>query len=339
MNIVFRCDSSSELGLGHLTRCLAIAELLAKAGHSPVFVMKNYDANGAQIVESSGYPFELINRNLVQKDDALATLAVAEKYDARHFVVDNYSLDKTFEEPLTKVGRVLVIDDIANRAHVAHSLIDYNFSEKLDSKYNSLVSEGCKTFLGPSYTVLRSEFIEEMKIPAPPVNARSVICFFGGTDSTGELLKLARELESFDTKWTYTFVATHSNPRLSDLKSSLKNPKARLLVSPPNFPHLLRTHQLFLGAGGTITGERMFVGLTGFVATVADNQVPSITFLESKNLLWSLGSAKNLNYSRVLQKIESLDDDALKQLEKMDRDCQQLVKPLTLSTLAKALDL
>ena len=45
MKIVFRVDSSTQMGIGHLMRCLTLANKLTKQNHQIVFICRKLDGN------------------------------------------------------------------------------------------------------------------------------------------------------------------------------------------------------------------------------------------------------------------------------------------------------
>ena len=55
------------------------------------------------------------------------------------------------------VKKIMIIDDLANRKHNCHILLDQNYKENLETQYKSLVPNNCKLLLGPSYVLLRDE--------------------------------------------------------------------------------------------------------------------------------------------------------------------------------------
>ena len=45
MNVSFRVDSSNKIGIGHLMRCLTLADELSKQNHDVVFICRELTGN------------------------------------------------------------------------------------------------------------------------------------------------------------------------------------------------------------------------------------------------------------------------------------------------------
>lgn len=52
--LLFRCDWGLEAGLGHLRRCLVLAEALAERGWRPAFLMSHQDADTSELIAARG---------------------------------------------------------------------------------------------------------------------------------------------------------------------------------------------------------------------------------------------------------------------------------------------
>ena len=62
-------------------------------------------------------------------------------------------------------------------------------------------------------------------------------------------------------------------------------------------PELMACADLSLGAGGTTTWERMFMGLPSIVAALADNQLETCEWLASRGLIHYLGFGTDVTVS------------------------------------------
>ena len=55
MKIVFRVDSSLEIGTGHVMRCLALADILRDQNSDIYFICRNHPGNLIEYIESKKY--------------------------------------------------------------------------------------------------------------------------------------------------------------------------------------------------------------------------------------------------------------------------------------------
>lgn len=313
MNVILRCDSSLEIGSGHAMRCLVLAKYLQELGHQGVFVSKSQTQQVSRLIEVSGFKIIYIDQSLSGEQDAESTVEVIQKYLAKVCVVDNYLLDFEFEHKINQYCRVVAIDDLANRKHACDVLIDANFS--LDpNRYKDLVPPTCLQLLGPRYAFLKKDFIQKRGISnftstrleyLRSAKKHRFFTFFGGTDPSGESFRLFEALEASDLKCDWTIVITKSNPDVHKFSCKGKSPKIHVLVEPSSLAEEMLNHTVYFGSGGTITWERMSMGLGGFVATVADNQKPAISSLAKQQLAIDLGEAQLLDYKKTINELES----------------------------------
>jgi len=90
------------------------------------------------------------------------------------------------------------------------------------------------------------------------------------------------------------------NPYLEELKSQSEvRPNTRLHVQPANYIELLRRADICVGAGGTSTWERLFLGLPSIVVTVAKNQEAFIEELHKAKYLNWIGRSENMTSDQM----------------------------------------
>ena len=293
MNVVFRVDSSSQIGSGHLMRCLTLAEKLRKEKDARIyFVMRNLEGNLIDIVQEKGFEVFILNR--VELDDSLEGyarwLTVSQERDAYEvanifkeienidlLVVDSYAIDIIWESIIRPyVKRIIVIDDLANRKHDCDMLLDQNYYKNKDYRYEGLVPKACKLFLGPQYAILREEFYKARKhLKSRDGNIKNILVFFGGVDLTNETRKTLEAIIKFDKKdITVNVIVGQSNPHKEDIKKICdKYPYMNYYCQVNNIADFMNQADLAIGAGGTTTWERCFLGLPSIVIAVAENQV------------------------------------------------------------------
>jgi UDP-2,4-diacetamido-2,4,6-trideoxy-beta-L-altropyranose hydrolase len=168
--IFIRVDASSEMGMGHLIRCSALAQMLYEKYHI-IFVCKNYPDNSTT---------EIVNLGIeVVKIDVEADFFQALR--PGHIVVlDGYHFDISYQMQIKNRGSYLIyIDDFCQQEQVADLII--NHAPLVNKEiYNALPST--KFALGLDYALIRPVFLQFARQQAKiPDNSEIFLCF-GGSD-------------------------------------------------------------------------------------------------------------------------------------------------------------
>ena len=145
LRVLFRVDASIRIGSGHIMRCLTLADELRGQGHDCRFVCREHPGHLCKLVTSRGYEVNLLstsNENFLPQNTDTGCryadwLGVSWQQDARQtrkivdllkpdwLVVDHYALDAEWECSVSSgVGKIMVIDDLANRRHECAVLLD-----------------------------------------------------------------------------------------------------------------------------------------------------------------------------------------------------------------------
>lgn len=300
MRAIFRVDSSNIIGSGHLMRCLTLAAHMKRHNYDDIhFICRNLDGSLADLVIASGYQLHMLPKvkqddsltgyeawlTVTQKRDVVETIALLKRFISTgekiaRLVIDSYSIDIEWEKNIRPfVDEIFVIDDLANRKHDCDILLDQNSYLDREHRYDGLVPETCKLLLGHEHALLRGEFYEAKKkmIPRDKRNGiKKILVFFGGVDATNETMKTLRALKSIEQQIkniTINVVVGRSNPHKEEVKVFCEqNYYMRYLCQVNNMAELMGEADLAIGAGGTTTWERLFLGLESIVICVADNQ-------------------------------------------------------------------
>lgn len=291
------------------------------------------DAPGSahEVISTRGFTVSLLPTQLDTKLDAQKCLAIIGTSQDTLCIVDHYGLDRAWEMQIREILPVMVIDDLANRAHDCDILLDQNFHRNSERLYQGLVPDKCIKLLGPQYCILRSEFHN----PDQKTPGEGILAFFGGSDDRSETLRFITETSESSFKYPVTVVASLFNRDIEKIKESKLPPNFRLVTNPPEMSKLMKSHRLYFGSGGTVTWERMAVGLPGIVVGVADNQVSIAMDLAASQLQVYLGDSLECDYKKSAVTIAQYYEDSnwIQKTSKLNRD---LVKPFSFETLKKA---
>ena len=201
----------------------------------------------------------------------------------------------------------MVIDDLANRLHDADLLLDQNLCAGMETRYEGLVPEGCRMLLGPGHALLRPEFRQAKKESSPRNGqVHRLLVFFGGVDLTNETEKALSALERLNgPRLEVDVVAGASNPHLKALQERCeKLSGVTLHVAARNMAELMARADLALGAGGTTTWERCYLGLPTLILTLAENQVPLVEAVDAAGAAWNLGPAETVGVEAFANEIQ-----------------------------------
>jgi UDP-2,4-diacetamido-2,4,6-trideoxy-beta-L-altropyranose hydrolase len=335
--VLFRVDASAVIGSGHLMRCLTLAKALQQSNWQVQFACRAHPGHLIQWLVNQG--FDLIT--LKQPPETQATgyaawLGVTEEQDAAELseqlqapidllVIDHYGLSKTFEQAMAGFYRkLLVIDDLANRAHQCDYLLDQNLYPQMLSRYDNLVNKEAQQWLGPSFVLLRPEFAQLQR--AVSSQQLRFLVFYGGTDElnlTSRTIQALQQLQKTD--FHADIVIGLANPHKNELeKLCAEDARFSLFIQTPHMAELMSKATLMIGAGGSTHWERCALALPALVVTLAENQVASTLSLVEAGVCGYLGQGQDLTASQLTRAVQQLLDNP-DQLQQMSDKARQLV--------------
>jgi UDP-2,4-diacetamido-2,4,6-trideoxy-beta-L-altropyranose hydrolase len=340
-----RCDSSKQIGTGHIVRMMGLAMKLKGDGNTVIFVCKCIDDSNKARLLTTGFEVLIIEKDTDWiRNDQFRSQFPNKKNAA--IIIDSYNIDESIEKNYRNIfERVIVFDDLINRKHDCDILIDPNFhSAEYIKQATRRAGEKAKMYIGAEYTILRPEFGEARKNIRPVHDAELTVeaplIFFGGTDPTGETLRFLRTyhqlyVSSQDEK-KFPVLRVLIGGAVSQKEEILEICKeigAKVFVNPPNVAEIMLDADFFIGSGGTVTYERMALGLSGIVYSVADNQVEISRALDQAGAHRYAGAAQNSDYLNVVEELLNGIKVSRKQIEK----CLSLVDGLGVSRVIEIL--
>ena len=284
MNVLVRVDASKALGGGHVMRQLALAGALRDSGAQVRFACRAADGMASRAIAAQGFAVQLLAMGLEDVEATRQAAAGAVDW----LVVDQYELAAAWERDARAAlrRRILVVDDLANRAHDADLLVDQNYYAGLERRYAGLVPETCERLLGPAYALLRPEFAAARAQVNRDRPVRRILVSFGATDPLGQ-----------------TSVALEGIRRLKAKKLEIDVPDGSARMA-----QLMAAADLAIGSGGVSTNERLCLGLPAAVVATHPFQETSARDVAATGAHRYLGPAAALDadgYARVVSELMS----------------------------------
>jgi UDP-2,4-diacetamido-2,4,6-trideoxy-beta-L-altropyranose hydrolase len=370
MKVYIRADASTQIGTGHVMRCLTLAGDLRHFGLEVSFISRVLSGDLCDYVENKGFKVHRINEEVdltvdywqwlgenwmtdaiktreiilnqagVQSDisnvdtgDGISKqvsllderlINQSSKIAAQLFsgsgtgleldslinlVVDSYALDRKWEKFLRPyVNKIMVIDDLANRAHDCDLLLDQNYYRGIEHRYDGLVPLVCRKLLGPEYALLRPEFHQAKKnLRKRDGKIRRILVFFGGSDPTNETKKALEAIKLLNRpEIAIDVVVGAANPHQEEIKyicSEMPNTTYHCQVE--NMVELMAAADLAIGAGGATTWERLYLELPTIAIAVAENQVETLEALGDAQMVLYVGESYTLEVGRLRETIKA----------------------------------
>lgn len=355
MKTAFRVDASTTIGIGHLRRCLALAQALSALGAQIAFVTRDLGFDSAAEIVAFGYlaltlrsppmhaalqtqdaPSHAHWAGVSQVVDADETSALLTAWRPDWVVVDHYAFDAGWHATVaTATGaRICVIDDLADRALNADVLVDHNHAPDHRAKYGLHAAGIARLLGGPRFALLGPAYAEA---GAHVLRDRvdSIGIFMGGTDpwqASALALNACREVAAFGG--VVQVATTHANPHLEALAALCRRwPQTELLIDEPNLAAFFVRHDLQIGAGGGASWERCCVGAPTLALAMAKNQQPVVAALAAEG---AVEPVEFVSIDTVGRAVARLVDDPAKRRQLSERS-RRLVGALGATRVALAL--
>jgi UDP-2,4-diacetamido-2,4,6-trideoxy-beta-L-altropyranose hydrolase len=287
---LFRADASQAVGAGHVMRCMSLANALQARGARSCFVSLDLPAYLETLLRAQGHDVRRLPETVRGDElaDARATLGGGEA--ATVCVVDHYQLGQTWESAVMAHAPVLALDDLG-RPHVSRWLLDQNHYADPYARYQAQCPAHVQRLLGPSFALLRSEFVQARRLARIRDGAvRHVLVFFGGMDADNLTATALRAIDlSLPSDVRVTVIAGASHPDLPGLHAwCSRHRQASLLVQVSDMTTHLLAADLAIGAGGSSTWERCACGLPTVAICLADNQRELILEGARAGFIWGI---------------------------------------------------
>ncbi|MCL4723014.1 MAG: UDP-2,4-diacetamido-2,4,6-trideoxy-beta-L-altropyranose hydrolase [Anaerolineae bacterium] len=314
LRVGIRADASVTVGSGHVMRCLALANGLRAAGGDTYFICRDLPGHlGVEIIKQ-GYPVHLLptpsdeNGGTGWHEDATRSQAIADEMPSLDWlVVDHYELDVRWEAAMrASAARIMVIDDLANRRHDCDVLLDQNYYEGMEARYDGLVPVGCRKLLGPGFALLRPEFRQERnRLRVRDGSIRRILVCFGGADPHNLTAKALEAISRVvPPEIPVDVVVGAANPHNEMLAAACRHqPCVKLHIQANNMAELTAAADLGIGAGGATTWERCLLGLPALTVVVADNQERTTHDLSKYGAIRYLGRAESVSVNDIADAI------------------------------------
>lgn len=290
IRITISALATAASGTGHLRRMMTLAEGFLD---DPRIVLTIHTtALGVGILRGHPFPPGRVIVIEAPEDPAAAVPQLAEllRREKPHAViVDNYHWRAETEAALRQTGTLLcVVDDLADRPHLADVLIDQN-ANQTDAVYRGLVPPGCRLGVGARFCLLARPFRDQRARGIPDPAARiardQIFVSLGGGDPHRDLPRILKALLTLtDLRLS---VATGSHiPDVEALRAlaAAQPDRIELALDSDRVAEQMQASAMAVAAGGTMTWERAVLGLPTLCLVIVDNQEATAAWMQDQGM-------------------------------------------------------
>lgn len=310
--VVIRADANSKIGMGHVMRCLSVADALLKRGEEVLFVTA--DDTPVPLLTKKGIPYCVLHTDYADMEAELPELwevlrelpqgaespdaALAQKNTS--ILVDSYYVTEKYLAALKKRITTIYMDDIYAFSYPVDMLINYNiYGEEMGYEKDAAFAD-TKLLLGTEYVPLREEFSagagyaqSQKELSAETENVTpaedrlhqtveqgrtadgGILITTGGSDSfnlVGQLLMEAMKYDALKEK-EYHVVSGSLNPHIGELQAlAQKHENIHIHCNVTNMAELMAESEVALSAGGSTLYELCAMGVPVIAFSFAENQ-------------------------------------------------------------------
>lgn len=315
--IFFRADGNSKIGLGHVFRSLALADMLCEEFECHFIIRDPLRSLKKQILEVCSYVFELPSKAENICDEARQLINYL--FNGSEIVVlDGYDFHTQYQKIIReKCFKLVCIDDIHDYHFVADAVINHAGGINPD---NYSIECYTKLYLGLNYALLRKQFRRFDKRTQDLRNNNLLICL-GGSDPKNETLSVLRKCEKFNEYIEKCYVVLgEPYPYHKELKQFVRNSVLSIEVlselSPTEMVIYMEKCKRAITSPSTISYEYLSVGGELYLQLTADNQEGIHSYLLKENLAFSFEHfpvLDNAMKTEALKKQAKIFDEKIRQ--------------------------
>lgn len=288
--VFIRVDGNAYIGMGHIMRCLSIAEAIHEYGSDVVFITA--DESVSSIIKNKEFKQICLNskwNDLSTEQNQICSLIKEQQVEL--LLVDSYYVTFEYLEKLKENTKVYYLDDLNTMEYPVNGIINYNIYGE-ETKYNNDMYE--KIFLGPKYAPLRQEFINCSHRKFKQL--KNVLITSGGTDNynvVGNILDYMLSDETFSSL-KYYCVLGRFNKNIDNMKYKYLNYcNVDILVDINNISDYMKCCDVAITAGGTTCYELCACGIPSIIYTLADNQFGIAESFSEKGIIPYVGDIRD----------------------------------------------
>lgn len=285
--IFIRADANSQIGAGHIMRCLSIAHEAKKLGIESTFVVA--DEESLKVLSSYNYPTICLYSKWDQLEEEVnAITTLIKDLKVKFMIIDSYYITNRYLDAIHQFTQIVYIDDLAELTYPVDFLINYNIYSNA-TRYPSDI----KLLLGCDYVPLRAEFQNIASNIKYIVG--DVMISTGGADPynfAGEILEYILHQTSYSKINFHVIIGKYNKYKNKLLELEKRQTNIILHHNVRNMSDLMVNCDIAITAGGSTLYELCSCGTPSISYSFADNQLLGVKEFNKQDLITYAGDIR-----------------------------------------------
>ncbi|MDQ3046719.1 MAG: UDP-2,4-diacetamido-2,4,6-trideoxy-beta-L-altropyranose hydrolase [Bacteroidota bacterium] len=304
--IVIRADGGTDLGMGHIIRCLALADML-REDFIILFAVQSTQKSLLKFIHS-------VTATVVHLPPTIDFLE-----DAKYFsdylspddivILDGYHFNTEYQKIIkSKCAKLVSIDDLHSWHQFADVVINHAGGISATDYSTESYTQLC---LGPRYALLRKEFLSDKFKRGKISSIEKVFISMGASDVNNITSKFVSALSAFNSIKEIHLMLGTINPNLESLDQQIKSASGIKIFRHFDIPaeelkSLLNSCDISICPASSISIESCAVGIGLLTGHTAANQLSILDGLMMNKAAINLGDLKLISVDEIQQQLSPL---------------------------------
>lgn len=295
--VLFRVDGNANIGLGHLVRCFALANILKE----------NFEVNFFCKEIPNSFKQNLINNSIdcfnISNDEIFF-----DKINKESIVVlDGYYFNDHYKKSIKNKGCKLVsINDFIEKDIYSDVIINHN--PGIDTEIFPKAFDKQILALGAEYSLLRTSFLEQSLFDKKKNNNNSIMICFGGSDPLNLTYKTLEKITQI-YNLTNINIVIGSEYKLSDKLLTKINKDKRIVLyknlSEKDILNVILESDFAVISASSVFLEVIACGTTPIICYYSDNQKLFHDYMVNTWGICSFSENGNFDFDKIIKILQN----------------------------------
>lgn len=283
-----RADGNAEIGMGHVMRCLSIADAMTRKGHKAVFITATEEC--LEMISKRGYEAILLETDYQEMELEIRQIAaIMQKNPHREqniILVDSYQATEPYFISLRNYAKVACMEDMGY-SYPVDMIINYNIYAPHIAYTGSY-----KKVLGTEYVPLRDEFRTDCEYVLRE-QVTDIMVTTGGSDPkfiSRAILETCLTEPMLQGMHYHVISGPFNRYEAELLEYVQEHEQITVYKNVKSMKEIMKQCDVILTATGSTVYEISFLGIPMVCFYFADNQQPGARCLAEQTSIVNAGN-------------------------------------------------